>query len=91
MSKEPPPEGFDENPIWTEEMHARARPAVEVHGAEGAAAMVRKRGRPAGVTSPNSKAQVTLRIDRDTIDRFKAGGPGWQSRINQALRKAVGL
>jgi uncharacterized protein (DUF4415 family) len=40
---------------------------------------------------PGVKEQVTLRIDRDVLDHFQAGGPGWQDRINQALRKAAGL
>ena len=40
---------------------------------------------------PNSKEQVTLRIDRDVLDHFQEAGPGWQDRINAALRKAAGL
>ena len=48
------------------------------------------RGRPVGTTTSN-KTQVALRIDNDTLERFKAAGPGWQSRINAVLRKAVGL
>ena len=32
--------------------------------------------------------QVLVRIDRDTLDRFRATGPGWQARINEALRRA---
>jgi uncharacterized protein (DUF4415 family) len=39
---------------------------------------------------PNAKEQVTLRIDRDVLDYFQEGGPGWQDRINEALRKAAG-
>jgi uncharacterized protein (DUF4415 family) len=39
---------------------------------------------------PNVKEQVTLRIDRDVLDYFQEGGPGWQERINDALRKAAG-
>jgi uncharacterized protein (DUF4415 family) len=35
------------------------------------------------------KQQVTLRVDRDVLDSFRASGPGWQGRINAALRKAV--
>jgi BrnA antitoxin of type II toxin-antitoxin system len=35
--------------------------------------------------------QVTLRVDADLIDRFRATGKGWQSRINEALRKAAGI
>jgi uncharacterized protein (DUF4415 family) len=38
-----------------------------------------------------TKRQVTLRLDPDVIDRFCEGGPGWQGRINEALRKAAGL
>ncbi len=34
---------------------------------------------------------MTIRLDRDAVDRFRAAGPGWQSRINAAVRKAAGL
>jgi uncharacterized protein (DUF4415 family) len=33
---------------------------------------------------------VSLRIDRDVLDFFQGDGPGWQDRINAALRKAAG-
>jgi uncharacterized protein (DUF4415 family) len=33
---------------------------------------------------------VSLRIDRDVLDFFQEHGPGWQDRINEALRKAAG-
>jgi uncharacterized protein (DUF4415 family) len=39
---------------------------------------------------PNAKEMVSLRIDRDVLDFFQDGGPGWQDRINDALRKATG-
>jgi uncharacterized protein (DUF4415 family) len=39
---------------------------------------------------PGVKEQVTLRIDQDVLHYFQAGGPGWQDRINAALRKAAG-
>jgi uncharacterized protein (DUF4415 family) len=39
---------------------------------------------------PNVKEQVTLRIDQDVLEHFREGGPGWQDRINDALRKAAG-
>jgi uncharacterized protein (DUF4415 family) len=39
---------------------------------------------------PGVKEQVTLRIDREVLDHFQEGGPGWQDRINEALRKAAG-
>src|SRR5437868_4841849 len=46
---------------------------------------VRRVGRPKG---SGTKESVTLRIDRDVLDRFRAGGPGWQTRLNDALRVA---
>ena len=44
------------------------------------------RGRPLG---SGSKIQVTLRLDIDVVNKLKAGGTGWQTRANAALRKAV--
>ena len=46
-----------------------------------------RRGRPPGAT----KTQVALRIDNEVLAAFRAGGPGWQSRMNEALRKAIGV
>jgi uncharacterized protein (DUF4415 family) len=37
------------------------------------------------------KEAVSIRLDRDVLAYFRAGGRGWQSRINEALRKAAGL
>ncbi len=39
---------------------------------------------------PGVKELVSLRIDRDVLDFFQEDGPGWQDRINAALRKAAG-
>ena len=39
---------------------------------------------------PNAKEMVSLRLDRDVLDFFQEDGPGWQDRINDALRKAAG-
>ena len=39
---------------------------------------------------PGAKETVSLRLDRDVLDFFQEGGPGWQERINEALRKAAG-
>ena len=39
---------------------------------------------------PNAKELVSLRIDRDVLDYFQEAGPGWQDRINEALRKVAG-
>jgi uncharacterized protein (DUF4415 family) len=39
---------------------------------------------------PGGKELVSLRIDQDVLDHFQEGGPGWQDRINEALRRAAG-
>lgn len=61
------------------------RPATGYLGPGG----VVVRGRPP--QRDRSKQQITLRIDPDVIEKFREGGPGWQARMNEALRKAVGL
>lgn len=40
---------------------------------------------------PNAKKLLTLRLDPDVIEHFRATGEGWQTRMNEALRKAAGL
>ncbi|MGH6988364.1 MAG: BrnA antitoxin family protein [Stellaceae bacterium] len=48
--------------------------------------------RPAGrPKSGTPKEAISLRLDPDVVAHFRATGPGWQSRINQALRKAAKL
>jgi len=51
------------------------------------AKLVRSRGQCGPQKTP-TKQQVTLRLDRDVLQRFRATGAGWQSRINEALKKA---
>jgi uncharacterized protein (DUF4415 family) len=46
----------------------------------------RRVGRPKG---SGTKEMVTLRLDKDVLERFRAGGPGWQTRVNDVLRMAV--
>lgn len=48
----------------------------------------RARGRPL-LNSP--KKAVSLRLDQDVIAHYKKGGRGWQSRMNEALRKQAKL
>jgi uncharacterized protein (DUF4415 family) len=79
-------EDWDEvsdNPEWTEEDFKRARPFAEVFP-ELAESIRRSRGRPA-LDAP--KKQITLRLDQDVIEKFRRTGPGWQGRINDALKR----
>jgi uncharacterized protein (DUF4415 family) len=45
---------------------------------------------PKKATLPGVKELVSLRIDQDVLEYFQEDGPGWQDRINDALRKAAG-
>lgn len=47
-----------------------------------------QRGRPKAAVT---KVSTTIRLDPEVIEAFKATGSGWQTRINDALRKAAGL
>ena len=77
-----------DSPELTDEELAQARLFVEVF--PELAEKIRKSiaGRP---KAPNPKIAVSLRLDPEVVAAFKADGPGWQSRMNQALRKAVGV
>ncbi len=44
---------------------------------------------PKKTALPGVKELVSLRIDQDVLEHFREGGPGWQDRINDALRKAA--
>jgi uncharacterized protein (DUF4415 family) len=45
-----------------------------------------KRGRPAAAVK---RPTLNMRVDADVLEAFKATGPGWQTRINAVLVKAV--
>lgn len=74
-----------DNPALTAAQISEMRP----HGAFMAdLAAQKRRGRP---IQPHPKAPVTMRLDADVLAAWKATGPGWQTRMNEALRRAVGL
>ena len=80
----------EENPEWTAETSARAKPIwdfpelVEILQKHG------KLGRPP-LPADDKKHRVTLYLDPDIIARLKADGKGWQTRANAELRRALGL
>ncbi len=87
MKKHPNPELIDdENPEWTDEKFARARPASEVlpelFGAQVAKTLLKPRGKQVAPT----KRAVTVRYSPDVLDAFKATGAGWQTRMDAALK-----
>ena len=72
-----------DTPEMSPEERAQAKPFAEMFP-ELAETMRRTRGPQKAPT----KVAVTLRLDRDVIERFRASGKGWQSRINEILRRA---
>ena len=90
MKRKPNPELIDDDsPELTGDWFARAKPAKDVLpglvGKAAAAEMVRpRRGRP---TLAEPKQHVNIRLDPDVLDAFKRRGPGWQTRMNAALRE----
>jgi len=80
----------DDNPEWTEETFARAVPVDDLPPELQAAILAAfPRTKLRGKQKAPTKAQVTLRLDRDILEHFRATGAGWQSRINAALRDIV--
>lgn len=79
----------DENPALTEEQLASLRSASEVLPPELYAKLVARQPGQRGPQKAPTKVPVTLRLDRDVVEAFKAEGAGWQTRINSALKKIV--
>ena len=73
-----------EIPEWTAEDFADAKPFSEVFP-ELAASYRRTRGPQKAPT----KKLVSLRLDPDIVEHFRSQGRGWQSRINDTLRKVM--
>lgn len=75
-------------PEATDEQLAQAKPFGEAFPALADAIRKNVGGRP---KLDNPKVAVSLRLDQEIVARFKASGPGWQTRMNDALREAAGL
>lgn len=74
------PEEYEDIPELTAEDFARG--VLHVNGVPV------RRGRP---KADKRKTLLSVRLDNDVIAHFRSAGPGWQSRINDALRKAARL
>jgi len=74
-----------DNPEWTRREFARAKRFDDAF--PDLASTIRRRGKQ---KAPIKKA-VSVRLDADVLDAYKATGVGWQSRINSDLRKVKKL
>lgn len=80
MSKKSNPELFDaENPEWTDEM---LKQSVRFDALPDAL-KTKLRGRPKAAVT---KERITIRLSQEVVDRFRASGDGWQTRMDAALK-----
>ena len=82
------PEEYAEMPEWTDAQLDRAELAIGGKVIRPAAGTLTKRGRP---KKTDAKVSVHLRLSPAVLKHFRARGPGWQTRIDEALRKAAKL
>lgn len=80
----------DDAPELTPERAAKLRPIAEIPELAEFNEFIRKGGRPL-LPDEVRKRRISIMLDPDVLAHFKAGGRGWQTRINAALRKAAGL
>lgn len=78
----------DENPEWTKDDFAKAKPASKVHGKDAAAALVRPVGRPK-LPRAERKQQVNMRFTPELLEGLRNTGPGWQTRVEEVLAHAL--
>jgi uncharacterized protein (DUF4415 family) len=78
-----------DNPEWTEADVARAKGPESLSEAELAAfpkTQVNRGGRPRAI---RPKPAVNLRLDAGVLDHLRSTGPGWQTRVNNALASLI--
>jgi uncharacterized protein (DUF4415 family) len=77
-SKRKPWVDSDDAPEWTDDMIARA----EIREGD----KIIRRGRPP--LGAKAKGVVTMRLDADVLESYRALGAGWQTQVNADLRRA---
>jgi len=90
MEKPDPAEMTDEdNPEWTDETFALARPAAEVlprYIGQAATNELLRRG-PGRPAKADRKVNQTIRMDADVLAAYREQGRGWQTLMNEVLRR----
>lgn len=84
MPFNPDPVFNDENPEWTDQDFAEAKPAgllpTNVLAAFGKTKIAEETA---------GKVSVSLRLSEDVVRHFKSGGPDWERRIDEVLRREI--
>ena len=80
MSKKPNPELIaEETPEWTDEM---VKQSVRFSALPDSL-QAKLRGRPKAAVT---KERITIRLSQEVVERFRASGDGWQTRMDAALK-----
>jgi len=77
----------DDAPEWTQQQFDRAEVAIDgevIRPAQGT--LTRPRGRP---RKADAKVHIHIRLSPQVLGHFRASGPGWQTRIDEVLRRWV--
>lgn len=80
---------IDDNPTWTAADFARAKPAAEVLPADLVAVLPKRKPGQRGPQKSPTKELVSIRVNREVLDHFRASGPRWQTRMNEVLASAM--
>ena len=78
-----------ESPELTDEELASLRPASEALSPNLHAALTGRKPGQRGRQKAPTKEMITIRVDRDIVSAYRASGPGWQGRMNDALKAAA--
>ena len=78
-----------DNPEWTEEDFVRALRPEQFPEWMFEAFPKTPRPPSRGPQVSPTKRPISLRVDADVLERYRATGSGWQGRMNEALRKAM--
>ena len=76
-----------DNPEWTKADFGQSKKPEAVLPAEVLAAFPRTRG----AQKAPKKVPLSIRLSPEVVAHYKATGPGWQTRIDEDLKKAAGL
>ena len=72
---------------WTKKDFDSAVPFSQLP--ESLQTKLRSLKKPRGLQKAPTKEVVTIRLSRDVVERLRASGPGWQTRVDTALRQWV--
>lgn len=77
-----------DNPEWTKADFVKAKPPESVLPDDALAAFPRT---TRSTQKAPTKVPLSIRLSPEVVSHYKATGPGWQTRIDEDLKKAAGL